>query len=131
MTEESLFAAALENPTPAQQTAFLEGACAGDAELRRRVEALLKAHHQAGNFFKPLVAAPAATEHYVPRAGAGLPPPSPKAKPPISVPRAARARSKAPDFDALRGRDDFKKLVVKLETRNKADAPKERDARSK
>lgn len=31
---------------------------------------------------------------------------------------------KEPDFDALRSRDDFKKLLAELETRNKANAAK-------
>src|SRR5947208_2264767 len=43
MKDESLFAAALEKPTPAQRRAFLDEACAGDAELRRRLEGLLAA----------------------------------------------------------------------------------------
>jgi serine/threonine protein kinase/Tfp pilus assembly protein PilF len=47
MTEETLFAAALEKPTPAERAALLDRACAGDAALRRRVEALLASHDQA------------------------------------------------------------------------------------
>lgn len=35
---------------------------------------------------------------------------------------------KEPNFDALRGRDDSKKLLTKLETRNKAKAAKEEAA---
>ncbi len=38
---------------------------------------------------------------------------------------------KEPDFDALRGLEDFKKLVAELEARNKAQTPKEKDARTK
>ena len=48
---ESLFAAALEKP-PAERAAYLERACAGDAALRRRVEALLRAHGRAGIFLE-------------------------------------------------------------------------------
>ncbi len=44
VTEETLFAAALEKGTRAERAAFLEEACAGDAGLRRRVEALLGSH---------------------------------------------------------------------------------------
>src|SRR6266705_1935814 len=33
-----------------ERTAYLDQACAGDAPLRQRVEALLKAHEQAGGF---------------------------------------------------------------------------------
>ena len=47
MTEETLFAAALEKATPAERSAFLDEACSGDSTLRRRVEALLESHAQA------------------------------------------------------------------------------------
>jgi hypothetical protein len=33
---------------------------------------------------------------------------------------------KEPDFDAIRGRDDFKKLVAEVEAPNKADATKKK-----
>jgi hypothetical protein len=49
MTEETLFATALEKPTPAERAAFLDAACAGDPALRRRLEALL-ASHEASEF---------------------------------------------------------------------------------
>ena len=35
---------------PAHRKAFLEQACAGDEELRKKVEALLAAHEKAGSF---------------------------------------------------------------------------------
>ena len=44
----SLFLAAVENVATEQWGAFLEDACGGDQELRRRVEILLRAH-QASN----------------------------------------------------------------------------------
>jgi len=34
--------------------AFLDQACAGDDELRREVESLLRAHEQAGSFIEKL-----------------------------------------------------------------------------
>ena len=43
---ESLFAVVLGKPA-AERAAFLDQACAGDAALRQRVEALLKAHAEA------------------------------------------------------------------------------------
>ncbi len=46
MTEESLFAAALERPTAADRRAFLKEACAGDEALRQRLERLLAAHER-------------------------------------------------------------------------------------
>jgi eukaryotic-like serine/threonine-protein kinase len=36
---------------PEARAAFLEGACGGDAELRREVESLLAAHDKVGNYF--------------------------------------------------------------------------------
>jgi hypothetical protein len=53
MSDATLFAAALEKADPADRAAFLAGACASDAGQLRRVEALLAAHDQAGNFLEP------------------------------------------------------------------------------
>src|SRR5262245_18138669 len=44
MTEETIFAAALGKADLADRAAFVEAACGGEAELRRRVEALLASH---------------------------------------------------------------------------------------
>src|SRR5262249_30829567 len=41
---KSLFLAAVEKATPAERDAFLDEACAGNAALRQRVEALLRTH---------------------------------------------------------------------------------------
>ena len=49
MSEESIFVTALEKTTPAERAAYLEAACAGNLELRLRVEALLRAHEQSGD----------------------------------------------------------------------------------
>ena len=49
----TLFAEALERTDPAERAAYLDGACAGDAALRCRVEALLAAHDGAGRFLEP------------------------------------------------------------------------------
>ena len=46
----SLFGEALECPSAEARRAFLERACRGDAALRDRVEGLLQAHQQAGEF---------------------------------------------------------------------------------
>jgi serine/threonine-protein kinase len=45
---ESVFQAALDRAS-AERAAFLGGACAGDADLRREVESLLAAHAEAGD----------------------------------------------------------------------------------
>src|SRR5262245_20121847 len=45
-TVKKLFLEATEKATLAERAAFLDGACAADAALRRRVEALLLAHDQ-------------------------------------------------------------------------------------
>jgi eukaryotic-like serine/threonine-protein kinase len=55
--EEAIFEAALQLSGP-QRTAYLENACAGDAALRRRVEALLEAHDKAGGFLDGPAAVP-------------------------------------------------------------------------
>jgi serine/threonine protein kinase/formylglycine-generating enzyme required for sulfatase activity len=52
---EYLLIAALNKPTAAARVAFLDTACAGNAELRRQVERLLWAHANAGDFLnKPV-----------------------------------------------------------------------------
>jgi serine/threonine protein kinase/WD40 repeat protein len=50
MTERTLFLGALEKSDPAERTAYLDQACAGDPSLRERVEALLRSHETAGSF---------------------------------------------------------------------------------
>ncbi len=51
MTEETIFAAALEKRSPTERAAFLDEACIGDAALRQRLEALLRSHDH-GEFLK-------------------------------------------------------------------------------
>ena len=46
---ESIFAAAVALPAAAERAAFLATACAGDAVLQARIEALLRAHDRAGH----------------------------------------------------------------------------------
>src|SRR5439155_8378617 len=55
MTEESLFAKALQKSTPAERAAFLDEACSGDAALRQRVEALLQSHGHADFLKTPAI----------------------------------------------------------------------------
>jgi WD40 repeat protein/tRNA A-37 threonylcarbamoyl transferase component Bud32 len=50
MNEQTVFLAALEIVDSAQRRAYLDDACAGDAALRERVEALLRAHEREGKF---------------------------------------------------------------------------------
>jgi len=52
MTEETIFAEALERRTPADRAAYLDGACAGDPALRARVEALLASHEGGTEFLE-------------------------------------------------------------------------------
>src|SRR5215470_10931516 len=55
MNERSIFMEALEKATAAKRADYLDTACAGDAALRQRVEALLQSHEQAGDFLgKPV-----------------------------------------------------------------------------
>src|SRR5215510_7354833 len=62
-----LFLAALGRP-PAERAAYLEAACGGDAALRGRVEALLRAHDQPGAFLSE-TGSPAAAAATDPPAG--------------------------------------------------------------
>jgi len=54
--EIAVFAAALELPAD-QRGAYLDQACAGNASLRRQVEALLRVHDDSGEFFNKLASA--------------------------------------------------------------------------
>ncbi|MHC4394163.1 MAG: protein kinase domain-containing protein [Planctomycetota bacterium] len=49
---EAIFNTARGKRTAAERTAYLDGVCRGDAELRARVEVLLKAYEQAGGFLE-------------------------------------------------------------------------------
>jgi serine/threonine protein kinase/WD40 repeat protein len=57
MSERSIFLAALEIEDPAERSAYLERACAGDPSLRTQVEQLLRAHQQPGPFMEVPAAA--------------------------------------------------------------------------
>jgi len=57
---ESIFFTALQKASPAERAVYLDEACHGDSDLRRRVERLLEAHPQVGSFLqKPLADRPA------------------------------------------------------------------------
>ena len=58
MTEATIFIAALDKPTEAERAAFLAEACAGDERLRRRVEALLRAHSEPDDLLDPTTGRP-------------------------------------------------------------------------
>src|ERR1035438_3238383 len=49
-SEEEIFAEALRLQTPEDRAAYLKQACGSDESLRRRIEALLYAHDNAGEF---------------------------------------------------------------------------------
>src|SRR5262249_61013363 len=52
MSERDVFIAALQEEDPARRRAYLDGACAGQPELRRQVEDLLRLHEGAGSFLE-------------------------------------------------------------------------------
>lgn len=52
MNEREIFETAVEIPDPQRRAIFLDRACGGDAALRRRVDALLVSHEQAGGFLE-------------------------------------------------------------------------------
>jgi hypothetical protein len=49
--EIAIFSEALKLP-PRERDAFLQRSCAGDGDLRDKVEALLRAHGRLGNFME-------------------------------------------------------------------------------
>ena len=50
--EQAVFAEALRRDTPEARAAYLDGACGADVSLRRRVESLVSAAEQAGDFLE-------------------------------------------------------------------------------
>ena len=66
----TVFSAALERGSAAEQNAYLDRACADDPALRQRVEALLRAHDRAGGFLGR-VPDPAETAGSEPSGGPG------------------------------------------------------------
>src|SRR3954451_10825101 len=56
---KDVFLDAVEFTVPGERAAFLDAACAGDAELRRRVEALLAAHERPESLLDRAAIAPA------------------------------------------------------------------------
>jgi serine/threonine protein kinase/tetratricopeptide (TPR) repeat protein len=49
---QSLFCGVLERPSAEERDAYLDAACGNDAGLRARMEALLRAHEEAGGFLR-------------------------------------------------------------------------------
>src|SRR5215212_6766511 len=68
---KAVFDQAAEIAPPTDRAAFLDEACGGDADLRARVEALLRAHAAAGSFLEHPAAGPAGTATFEPGGGAG------------------------------------------------------------
>src|SRR5262245_23242147 len=58
---EAIFFAALEKGPPQDRVAYLDEACAGDPDLRRRVEKMLAAQAQAGSFLEQPACSPVVT----------------------------------------------------------------------
>ena len=50
--EEAIFKAVIKLKTKAERDAYLKGACGNNTELMSRLEVLLKAHDEAGDFFE-------------------------------------------------------------------------------
>ena len=58
---EAIYNAVLTKESEAERSAYLDGACGDDLVVRARVEALIKAHEQAGDFLKVPVVDPKVT----------------------------------------------------------------------
>ena len=80
MNEYELFVAALQIADPAERSAYLDRACGDDDALRRRIDVLLKAFAQAGDFLERPAADPAVTSAGDPARPVqdGAPPASPE-----------------------------------------------------
>src|SRR5262245_37077800 len=63
MSEATIFAAALEKADAQERAAFLAEACTGDEKLRRRVEALLKAHAEPDEVLDGFVSRPGTIDY--------------------------------------------------------------------
>jgi serine/threonine protein kinase/WD40 repeat protein len=70
MNERSLFLAALDISDPAARAAYLDEACGGDVDLRRRLDDLLRAHAAPGGL--PGVALPPTEDHPPPGEQPGM-----------------------------------------------------------
>jgi serine/threonine protein kinase/tetratricopeptide (TPR) repeat protein len=65
MREESIFVGALELLEPTERALYLDRECAGDRELRHRVETLLGAHELSGDLLDPPAAGTAGSGRHV------------------------------------------------------------------
>jgi serine/threonine protein kinase/tetratricopeptide (TPR) repeat protein len=63
---ECVFANALAQPTPEARARYLAEACGDDADRRQQIEALLKAHDEAGMFLEPPAVASIPTSDEIP-----------------------------------------------------------------
>ncbi len=84
MTDEMIFAAAVEQPDPAERVAYLDTACGTDTVQRKRIDALLAAHDKAGTFLERPAVAP--HDPSTPRRGRSTTPRKPRA----TIPRRGR-----------------------------------------
>src|SRR5579884_1041791 len=75
MTDETIFATALEKADPAERAAFLAEVCGDDPERRERLEGLLMAHARAANFLERPPAAAIDPNHAATQAQTGTPDP--------------------------------------------------------
>jgi WD40 repeat protein/serine/threonine protein kinase len=85
---EAIFFAALEKGTAEERAAYLDAACGDDHNLRQRVDRLLAAHPQVGNFLEP-----PAREQIGPAEAPTVPP---REKSPVDPARAETAAYDSP-----------------------------------
>jgi WD40 repeat protein/serine/threonine protein kinase len=75
MHERDIFIEALQKPALAEREEYLDRACGGDADLRGRVELLLREHDRLGSFLEAPAAGPSETTGFDPAdAPTGEPP---------------------------------------------------------
>jgi serine/threonine protein kinase len=77
-TVDAIFSEALQRAPGQERAAYLDGVCSGDAELRDRVERLLRAHGDAESFLEspamPIEAAPTTDQPLAERPGTQIGP---------------------------------------------------------
>ncbi|MGI8980021.1 MAG: protein kinase domain-containing protein [Pirellulaceae bacterium] len=71
---KAIFFAALDQPSPAERSRYLDAACGSDPQLRSRVEQLLAAHEQAGHFLGGSSTSAATTDQPTERLGTSIGP---------------------------------------------------------
>ena len=113
MGERAIFFEAMEQADPAERSAYLDDACAGDPDLRRRIEALLRSHATAGDFLDMPAAEQLAAGSGMPadRGQSGAGEDAPPRRPAAGVTLDSLAQSRRPDSLGRLGHYEALKVI--------------------